>query len=267
LPNPEGIIAIACAIPMEAAGLVRAGGFGKIAGGCDIGAAGSGEITGCGVGYYRGVVHGMDVALFISGIGEQRAYETARTACGFLPLRAYISAGLSGALTEGLKPGDVVAGTKTASGGREYHSERGLADAALEAFGGDGHVRFGNLYAASRVLARADEKKALSLACGCAAVDMESAGAARAAQEAGVPFIAIRAISDSLDEDLPVDFNRFTKDGRLDYPRLIMHIITHPGTIGPLVRLGRNSQLAADNLANALLRLCATIHNTNRQTI
>lgn len=210
-----------------------------------------------------GAVQGMDAALFVSGMGERRAYETAKAACGFLPVRAYISAGLSGALTEGLKPGDVVAGIKTASGGREFHSGRGLADAAMEAFRGDGHVRFGNLYAASRVLVRADEKKALSLTCNCAAVDMESAGAARAAQEACVPFIAIRAISDTLHEDLPVDFNRFTRGGSLDYPRLVLHIMTHPGTIGPLVRLGRNSRLAADNLTKAVLRLCAAIHNTN----
>jgi hypothetical protein len=49
-----------------------------------------------------------------------------------------------------------------------------------------------------------------------------------------------------------VDFNRFTSDGSMDWYRFIFHVMTHPRTVGPLMRLGKDSRLAAVRLAGAV---------------
>jgi len=151
--------------------------------------------------------------------------------------------------------------TSTTSG-REYSSDRELAKLAMRELSvGDG-VGFGTLLAEDKVVVASSEKKKIAARTSCIAVDMESAGAARAALEAGVPFIAVRAISDALEDDLPVDFNRFTSDGVLDYAGLLLHVVTHPSTIPPLIRLGRNSRTASENIASAVERLCSAISAT-----
>jgi adenosylhomocysteine nucleosidase len=244
-----GIIALAAALPVELTGIKKLGGFFKK----NLG----------GISYMRGDIHGVDVALFVSGVGDARAYETATTACASLSLAAYVYVGLSAALMPGLRPGDVVVGESTTSlaskGGQVYIPDATLLKLAEAALKEVRKVSFGPLLVTPKVAVTSAEKKGLAQAGSFAALDMESAGAARAAQEAGVPFIAIRAISDTLEEDLPVDFNRFMKSGGMDWPRFTLHVITHPGVIPGLMLLGRNSRLAATNLAEAVERVLLSV--------
>lgn len=243
-----GIIALAAALPVELTGIRKLDGFTKEGRGYDNSLGG--------ISFMRGDIHGVDVALFVSGVGDARAYETAKTVCASLPIAAYVSVGLSAALRPGLMAGDVVVGESTTSlaskEGQVYISDEALLKLAAAALKDARKVSFGPLLATPKVAVTSAEKKGLALAGGFVALDMESAGAARAASEAGVPFIAIRAISDTLEEDLPVDFNRFMKEGGMDWPRFIAHVITHPGVIPGLMRLGRNSRLAATNFAKAV---------------
>jgi hypothetical protein len=65
--------------------------------------------------------------------------------------------------------------------------------------------------------------------------------------------IAIRAISDTADEDLPLDFGQVVTDsGDLSVARLAGQIIRNPSAIPGLVRLGRRSEEAAKRLADFL---------------
>ena len=69
----------------------------------------------------------------------------------------------------------------------------------------------------------------------------------------GIPAIAIRAISDSVDDDLPLDMNRiFTDEGQVSIPRVLGQVALHPRAVPDLVRLGQNSKTAAESLANFL---------------
>lgn len=249
MSETTGVIGIAAALPMEAAELVRRGGLKK---------SRKGSLK-----YYEGALRSRGVALFVSGVGDAAAYATAKAACSALPLRAYLSIGLSGALAPGMRPGTLVIGTGASRYGSEpgtqIRSDQSLLDAALSALSGNMGVAVGPLVAAGRVAVYKEDKRQIARLTGCIAVDMESFGAARGASEANVPFLAIRAISDTLEKDLPVDFNRFTKDGEMDYARLILHVITHPATIGPLIKLGRVSRGAAANVADAVERLCGAV--------
>ena len=199
----------------------------------------------------------MDVALVVSGMGEDRAYAAAKRAIAALQPRAYLSAGYSGALNEDLKAGQLVIGESAFSaahaGNAVYRSDVSLLKAALESCG---DCASGGLVTVPRTLVTDEEKRRTALSPGPSlAADMESAGCARAAHEDGVPFIAIREITDTFDEDMPVDFNPYTKDGGLSYPRLILHVLTHPWVIPGLMQLGRNSRLAAKNIADAAGRI------------
>ncbi len=62
-----------------------------------------------GRGYFEGEIGGSPAVLAVSGIGEERAYKTAKEILGLFPnARAYVSVGLSASLIPELSPGDIV---------------------------------------------------------------------------------------------------------------------------------------------------------------
>jgi adenosylhomocysteine nucleosidase len=101
-----------------------------------------------------------------------------------------------------------------------------------------------------RVAVTAAEKAALREKTGAAAVDMESAAVAQKAQEWGVPFRSVRAVSDAAGEDLPLDFNLYRDaQGRFSRGRIALAAMANPfGRIPGLLRLERNCRVAAESL-------------------
>jgi adenosylhomocysteine nucleosidase len=111
----------------------------------------------------------------------------------------------------------------------------------------------GSLITAPRVLTTSLEKQRLGKETGASAVDMESAAVAVRAAEAGVPMAALRAITDAVDEQLPLDFNRcLDSDGQFHHGRLMLLLARHPGAVGGLIRLGLHSACAGQALASFL---------------
>jgi adenosylhomocysteine nucleosidase len=111
----------------------------------------------------------------------------------------------------------------------------------------------GLLVTVPRIITTAAEKRQLGEETGALAVDMESAGVACRAAEARVPMAALRVITDSADEPLPLDFNRcLDSNGQFHYGRLILLLARRPLAGGGLVRLGRHSALAGQSLASFL---------------
>lgn len=227
-------IIFAGAFPFEIAGIRKRGNFRR-----------------AGHGYFEGEIGGSPAVLAISGIGEERAYKTAKEILGLFPdARAYVSVGLSASLVPGLSPGDIVGASEIvtpASPFNTYPCDPGLLDAVSKI-----KFRTGKFVAASKTVTTSLEKREIARSSGAIALDMESGGAARASVEAGVPFISIRAISDGLDEDLPVDFNLLMRDGKMRWGRFIVYFMTHPAKIKPLMRLGGNSRLARERLGDAI---------------
>lgn len=81
-------------------------------------------------------------------------------------------------------------------------------------------------------------------------MEMEAAAVEAKAHVWGLPFRAVKVVSDSAGEDLPLDFNIYRdQDGRFQLPRIAAAAILHPFRImRPLLRLNRNCQRAADSL-------------------
>jgi adenosylhomocysteine nucleosidase len=99
------------------------------------------------------------------------------------------------------------------------------------------------------------EKAALFRETGALAVDMETAAIAAACQRAGVPLLAMRAISDTADTPLPAPLAEwFDLARQRPRPRrLLAYLCRRPSAIGPFVRFLRGLPTARRALTAAML--------------
>lgn len=87
-------------------------------------------------------------------------------------------------------------------------------------------------------------------------VEMESAAVARVATEHNIPFLGIRAISDPWNEELGFSINEFCDNKLRIRPfKVLATILRRPRIIPQLIRLARNSRVAARNLGVAMKQL------------
>lgn len=110
----------------------------------------------------------------------------------------------------------------------------------------------GTLLTVSSV-AGADQKAKYLKDYGAAAIDMEAAAVARVAQSRSLPFIAVKAISDEYDFDLP-PMERFVgPDGQFRNTAFAVFIAIRPWLWAGTMRLARNT-------AKASRALCRWLH-------
>ena len=197
-----------------------------------------------------------------TGDGARCAAEGLEDLLSRVPVDALILAGVAGGLSPELAPGELVLA-------REVRDETGPAptpdprwvERALSAV----PATAGVLLSARRIAATAERKAELRrrLAGGApAAVDLETAAWARVAAARGVPYLALRAVSDAAGETLPLDFERWRdRRGRVRRAGVALHALLHPGTIGALLDLRRRVRLCAERLASAVesLLVCSPV--------
>jgi nucleoside phosphorylase len=204
-----------------------------------------------------------DVGVILTGVGPRYAWaEMAKivwddsSSIGFC-----ISSGLTGALRPEYQIGQLLAARTVVSGSvRNAGMSQTLESSnPLIAFAGEcGGTVVDRFHTAEHVIARAEDKRRLGLTAD--AVDMESFEVMLAAKSFGVPAIAIRAVSDEVDADLPAGMNEVFKDGgRVSIPRVLSQAAQHPQSIPGLVRLGQQSKRAAESLAQFLESYVLTI--------
>ncbi|MFI5353836.1 MAG: hypothetical protein ACHQZS_12855 [Candidatus Binatales bacterium] len=218
----------------------------------------------------RGRLGGADLTLIATGIGTARARQTARRALEVFPgTNLIISAGVAGALSEGLRPGDLVLADRLMLGGQESSCVAHIlplepeqvraAEHALRAAG----LRFttGAMLTASRVLVDGAAKRVAKEQSGAIAVDMESAVLGLETAAHGIPFVCVRAVLDAVDDEVPAA-ELGGADGRVRPLAATTFLIRHPATLLKLPRLMRNLSRATASLAEALDAL--TRHRTPR---
>jgi nucleoside phosphorylase len=197
-------------------------------------------------GSVRGRINGVAVVAHATGMGEGARHLLERD-----PPRLVLSCGFAGGLDPSLAPGDVVLATEVleADGGRVAPPERVLRVAAAAL----GNLRFvrGGIVSTKAVAAAVEEKRALARS-GASAVDMESYAVGRAAEEARLPWLSLRAIVDPLESPLPA----FAQHGEPEsvWPAL-RYALSGPRAAARVVQLARNARRAGAALEEALRRI------------
>ncbi len=197
----------------------------------------------------------IELRVVLTGMGPGRA---ARAGSVLLDDRpdVCISSGLAGALRPEHRPGEILAAREVSLAGSSsvVRSDERLYQFALLC-GAKPAARFHT----SPTLLRSAQEKA-SLGAVADAVEMESFSVLAEAARREVPAVAIRAVSDAVDEDLPLDFARVvTERGAVSLPRLMAQIARSPWSLPGVVRFGRKSRRSATLLAGYLERCVATL--------
>jgi adenosylhomocysteine nucleosidase len=184
------------------------------------------------------------VAVLMTGMGKRNAERTLREWLERWRPAQVISCGFAGGLDPELTAGTIVFAAPAGSPLTTALSQVGARP-----------VRF---HCADRIVATAEEKRALRERIGADAVEMESQAMEAVCQDAGIPFATVRVILDTAAEDLPLDFNRLlTPDLRMHYGRLAGALLKAPGKIPALLALQRQTKAAAAKLADVLVTILA----------
>ncbi|MCL6480512.1 MAG: hypothetical protein K6U02_02180 [Firmicutes bacterium] len=184
----------------------------------------------------------------ITGIGPQ-AVGQAMAALLASPPEVCISAGLAGGLRPQHRSGEVLLAraVRSLEGDRQLRCDPGLLSASRFL-----SCRIADLFLSSpRVIGSAWEKRRLGRLAD--AVEMESLVVLEAARQCGSAVLAIRAIADTCDEDLPYDFGRFVDaHGQPNLSRALAEVARRPLRLPALLQLNRRSRQAAEALCRFL---------------
>jgi len=155
-------------------------------------------------------------------------------------IRGVISFGVAGGLDPSLKSGDIVVATEVTAGASRWPSAPTLTDELIGSTGlGGQRVVRGALAGVEQVVAARAAKAALHCETGAAAVDMESHIAAAYAFDAGLPFAALRVISDPATRALPTLVATAIKpNGGIDLGKVLRGVARNPASIRSLVSTG-----------------------------
>jgi adenosylhomocysteine nucleosidase len=168
--------------------------------------------------------------------------------------RRILSIGICGALSPDLRVGDVVIGSEVVTASEFYPTHapwtRELAgrlpDAVVAPIAGVDHVS-----------AHREDKADLRESTKAKTVDMESHVAARAALAHGLPFAALRVVSDSAHRSLPHAAQvALRPSGGVDVPAVLRSVLRTPLQILPLIRTAWEAEIAFATL----LRCCGMLH-------
>ena len=192
-------------------------------------------------------VHGFQhpsntIFAFHAGMGASPATRAFRRAFDVCQPTAVYSVGWAGSLRAETPAGST------------HRAEAVLDVSTGETFGcAPSHWPTRGVLLTGRRVADRKEKGRLAAAYPTArSVDMEAATIGRLAAARNLPFRSVKAISDTVDEDLP-DLNPYiTPQGQFATARFIAHVALRPPLWPELSRFGKQSALAARNLADTL---------------
>lgn len=191
--------------------------------------------------FWQGELHGQPVVLALSRIGKVAAATTATTLIEAFDARCLVFTGVAGGIAPGVLVGDVVVADEFVQHDMDasplfpryqiplydrecFACDAGLAQALLHAtraglqqLGLQAAVHQGLIASGDRFVSAAGEARALHAALSAAghaplAVEMEGAAVAQVCHDYGIPFAAMRTISDRADDTAHVDFPKFVRE-------------------------------------------------------
>ncbi|MBT7953824.1 MAG: hypothetical protein HN731_01420 [Rhodospirillaceae bacterium] len=181
-----------------------------------------------------------------AGANSDRAYKLASDlAVG--GCEVLISFGVAGALDPALNPGDLIVPDQVLETNHTpYETSTDQLKSHLRS---RVDIRSGSLLGSNKLIASATEKLSQHQSTGAVAVDMESLAVAKAARDRGLPFLVIRAVSDTADQDLPsAVFHAIDDRGNPRIGAILSALAKKPHELTSLIKLAGNSNKAFETL-------------------
>ena len=201
--------------------------------------------------FWLGELHDQSVVLALSRIGKVAAATTATTLIEAFGAQRLVFTGVAGGIGPGVQVGDVVVAEEFVQHEMDasplfpryqiplYGRERFACDpvlshallvatrAGLQQLGIRASVHHGLIASGDRFVSAADEARVLHAALSAAghaplAVEMEGAAVAQVCHDYGIPFAAVRTISDRADDTAHVDFPKFVNEVASRYALAIL---------------------------------------------
>lgn len=185
------------------------------------------------------------VRVLVTGIGRHNAFRKIEAYLARETPAGVLTCGFAGGLNPNLSVGDIV-----------YDVDEGAPwEKALLA----SKAKLATFECISRVSCTANEKYKLWQVSGKDAVEMESDTIRQFFSRHKIPSATIRVISDTVHEDLPLDFNRImTPDSRIDFAKLTARLLLKPRLIAQLLKFQGQTISAAQSLGAFLEALLKT---------
>lgn len=156
--------------------------------------------------------------------------------------RRILSIGICGALSPKLDVGDCIVATEVVAPERRFLTHGPWTQELLDSIP---ESQPASLAGTNSILASRADKLELHRDTKAAAADMESHVAARVADEFGVPFAAVRVVSDSAARALPpAALVAMSKSGEVDVVAVLRSLVTQPSQIPALIRTAWEAEKA-----------------------
>jgi adenosylhomocysteine nucleosidase len=219
--------------------------------------------------FYEGKCNNKDSLMVLTGVGRERAQKAVELALEKYPITSLISTGFGGSLNCKTKAGDIVVCSRLGCGeepmgelssNRSVESDSALKSACVKSLNETG-LRFiiGNGITMPLISQTPESKSELGKKFTADIVDMESYWIGQIAIENKLPFIAVRSIFDSLEDDLSPLEQIISLEGKIKVIPFLSGVISHPGRIKNIAHYAGNARKAKSNLATFILRFLEEI--------
>ena len=214
---------------------------------------------------YRGKYENRDILLVQTGMGKERAESATKSVLEHYPVTAIISLGVAGGLNPERKIGDVILCSTmysvNGSDQKDTKAELVTSDANLISLAHEGlpeDIKDNCFIGSSVTELQLDldlrRQQELFETFHADVVEMESYWIGRIASDRGIPFIAIRAISDRGYDVKPFD-QILTPDGKLLWKKAVVCFTIHPNYLINVFKLYLQVRVATKNLTACVLNL------------
>jgi adenosylhomocysteine nucleosidase len=175
----------------------------------------------------------------LSGMGAERAYRVGEVLVS-QGAKALLSWGFAAALDDRITPGCLIIPERIVAASGEIHQVNTEWHQRLyQTLERKYPVHTEALVESDAIMKTAAEKRALAKRTQAAATDMESAAQARLAQEHKLPFVALRAIVDTVSTDIPENvLKALDPQGNINVWKLLASSYLVPADWMKIVRLG-----------------------------
>ncbi len=185
-------------------------------------------------------LNGHVLRLCLSGMVPAVAKDRVHRFLDTQQLDLMVCSGLAGALKPTIKIGDLI--VQSADPSLVNKAESALKERDIP-------FHTGPLVTVAKPALNGPARRELAANSGAIAVDMESQTIAALCKEHGIPCLALKGVSDELDDDLSPVLGGFDL---IHIPSIALRVLSRPGTWPLAVRLAKSSYLAANHLGNGV---------------